>query len=122
MPGKEEEGEPQRPLPLRKFRSGNVSATIWENERSSKGQTFMVQSINIDRNYYKENDKTWHTTNSMRMGDILDAIVVLQAAYEYLRLKEIDPAKEREAREQIGSQAPSKKPASKREPFEDEGY
>ncbi len=71
-------------LPEKKFRAGAISATVWLNQGTNKeGEATEYRTISIERNYTDKEGK-WHTTNSMRIGDLPKLNVVTQKAYEYL--------------------------------------
>ncbi|KYK25749.1 hypothetical protein AYK26_01910 [Euryarchaeota archaeon SM23-78] len=72
--------------PIKKFKAGAISATIWENQGKNKqGESISYNSISFDRNYKDANDE-WQTTNSLRMSDLPKAALVLNKAYEFLAL------------------------------------
>lgn len=74
-------------MPEKKFRSGAISATVWNNKSEKDGKAFEYRTVSFDRNY--KNDKgEWTSTNSLRAGDLPRAILVLQKAYEFLALKD----------------------------------
>ncbi|MFH2033058.1 MAG: hypothetical protein ABIJ40_20895 [Bacteroidota bacterium] len=69
-----------------KKKAGSVSAVIWHNKSEKDGEESEFPSIHLERNY-KGKDGKFHTTGSLRMRDIPDAILVLQKAYELLRIR-----------------------------------
>jgi hypothetical protein len=72
-------------LPLKKFRAGAVSATVWNNQtKDGEGE---YKSISFER-HYKDKEGAWKSTTSLRMNDLPKAALVLQKAYEYLTLSE----------------------------------
>jgi len=77
-------------LPEKKFRAGGISATVWLN-RSNKptGENIEYRTISIER-AYTDKDGKWQSTNSLRIGDLPKAGVVLAKAYEFLVLNEQD--------------------------------
>ena len=74
--------------PLKKIRSGAISATIWENHQEKDGKQFSFQSVTLERNY-KDKDDNWQSTNNLRSLDLPKAILVLQKAYEFIALNEV---------------------------------
>ncbi|RME31919.1 hypothetical protein D6789_01170 [Candidatus Woesearchaeota archaeon] len=68
--------------PLKKFRAGAVSATIWTNTSKEGGE---YNTVSFERGY-KDKDGTWKTTSSLRLNDLPKAALVLTKAYEYLAL------------------------------------
>ena len=73
--------------PLKKIRSGAISATIWENQQEKDGKKFSFQSVTLERTY-KDKDDNWQSTNNLRSMDLPRAILVLQKAYEFIALNE----------------------------------
>lgn len=74
--------------PEKKYRVGSISATIWLNSRKDKeGNLSQFRTISFERSY-KDKDDEWQSTNSLRVGDLPKARLVLEKAYEYIMLKE----------------------------------
>ena len=72
--------------PIKKFKAGAITATIWENQtKNNKGESITYKSISFDRNYKDANDE-WQKTNSLRTNDLPKAALVLNKAYEFLML------------------------------------
>lgn len=70
--------------PLKKFRYGAVSTTIWKNEATTKeGKTFTNYSVVTERNY-KDAKGEWQKTSSMRQNDLPKAILGQQKAFEFI--------------------------------------
>lgn len=77
-------------MPEKKFRAGAVSATVWRNKgKSSQGEEVSYKTISLERSYTDKQGQ-WQATNTLRVGDLPKAAVVLQRAYEYLVLNEQD--------------------------------
>lgn len=75
--------------PEKKFRAGAVSATVWQNQGQNKeGQPTEYRTISIERGY-KDKAGAWKSTSSMRINDLPRAALVLNEAYRYLVLKEM---------------------------------
>ena len=75
-------------LPERKFSTGALVATVWENQGKSKeGEDVSYKTISLQRRY-KDEKGEWKSTNSFRLNDLPKASLVLQKAYEYFVLKE----------------------------------
>lgn len=68
--------------PLKKFRAGAVSATIWTNT-SKDGNEYMT--VSFERGY-KDKEGDWKTTSSLRLNDLPKAELVLHKAYEFIAL------------------------------------
>lgn len=72
--------------PEKKFRAGAISATVWLNTgKDLNGAKTEYRTVSLERAYMDKEGK-WQYTNSMRVGDVPKAGVVLQKAYEYLVL------------------------------------
>lgn len=77
-------------LPERKFRAGVISATVWKNIGTTKeGQLMEYRTVSFERGY-KDRDGEWKSTSSLRVNDLPRAALVLQKAYEYVALKNLD--------------------------------
>lgn len=73
--------------PYAKFTAGQVSATVWENEKKTeKGTPFKVYSTQITKSYKDGND--WKTTDNFQRDDLPKVILVAQKAYEEIALKD----------------------------------
>ncbi|HJX05746.1 MAG TPA: hypothetical protein VJ461_03485 [Candidatus Nanoarchaeia archaeon] len=80
------EKEKEKNMPVKKFKAGAISATVWENQgQNQKGEIVSFKSISFDRNY-KDANGEWQKTNSLRTSDIPRAVLVLSKAYEFLAL------------------------------------
>jgi hypothetical protein len=73
--------------PEQKFKAGSVSATVWLNQGvDNDGKATSYRTISFDRSYL-DKDGNWQQTNSLRVGDLPKAVLVLTKAYEQLMLK-----------------------------------
>ncbi len=73
--------------PEKKFSTGSVSATIWQNKGKSKtGEEISFRTVSFQRRY-TDKEGNWKTTSTLRINDLPRASLVLQKAYEYLVLK-----------------------------------
>ena len=75
-------------VPEKKFSTGAIQATIWNNDIEKDGATASFKTIVLSRRYC-DKEGNWKSTNSLRVNDIPKAALVLQKAYEYLVLKDI---------------------------------
>jgi hypothetical protein len=74
--------------PEQKFKVGSVSATIWQNHGKDRdGNDVIFRTVSFERSYL-DRDGNWQTTNTLRVGDLPKATLVLNKAYEYLMLKD----------------------------------
>ncbi len=72
-------------LPLKKYRAGAVSATVWNN--TAKDGESEYKTVTLERGY-KDAEGVWHSANSLRASDLPKANLVLQKAYEFLAMAE----------------------------------
>jgi hypothetical protein len=80
--------------PVKKFKAGAISATVWENQtQNQQGQSVSYKSVSFDRTY-KDANGEWQHTNSLRMADLPKATLVLSKAYEFLALNSPEPDEE----------------------------
>jgi hypothetical protein len=90
--------QPRR-RPERVFRVGNCWATVWCNEHQQKSgpnqhTTRIIRSVNLERRFWNEKLKDgkgdWDSTTSFGLGDVHNALAVLQLAADYLKETEGD--------------------------------
>ena len=74
MAEKKEKGLP----PVKKFRFGGVTASVWENS-TKEGKKF--HTVSVERAYRDSNDE-WQNTQVLRHSDLPKVVLVLQKAYE----------------------------------------
>ncbi len=83
--------------PEKTFRIGSCYATVWCNEvrpegRNQQPRTF--RSVHLERRFWNEKlkngDGDWDSTDTFGLGDIHNAMAVLQVAAEHLRQEEAD--------------------------------
>ena len=76
-------------LPEKKFSTGALVATIWQNQGKSKeGEDIDFRTVSFQRRY-KDKDGEWKSTTSLRINDLPKASLILQKAFEYLVMKEM---------------------------------
>ena len=73
---------------VKKYRAGQITATVWSNEQEFKGEKKEVFSVQFSKSYTLDDGKTWKDTNSLNPQDVPKAISVLQKAFDYLTVKE----------------------------------
>ena len=80
----------EKNTPEKKFRAGAISATIWQNngQNNKTGQPVVYKTISLERGY-KDKTGIWKSTNSFRINDLPRAALVLQEAYKYAVLKDM---------------------------------
>jgi hypothetical protein len=75
--------------PEKRFSTGAINASVWENEGKGKaGEAVSYRTVSLQRRY-KDKDGNWQSTNSLRINDLPKASLVLQKAFEFLVLKEM---------------------------------
>jgi hypothetical protein len=81
--------EKEKKKPVKTFRAGLISATIWENSRTDENnKEYTTKTITIQRNYLKDmnDEKSWARTNSVPTADLPRVNLVCQQAYAFLTL------------------------------------
>ncbi len=76
-------------IPEKRFSTGAISATVWENQGKSKsGEAVSFRTVSLQRSY-KDKEGNWQSTSTLRINDLPRASLVLQKSYEFLVLKGI---------------------------------
>ena len=68
-------------MPVAKFRAGQVSSAIWENEVQMPRGTVKILKATVQRRY-KDKGGTWQSSTSFSRNEIPLAIHCLQKAFE----------------------------------------
>jgi hypothetical protein len=66
--------EDDRPMPVKRFRIGNVTAAVWKSDGG--------YSVTLQKSY--KADDEWKNTDSLFHGDLLNAMKVLERAERYI--------------------------------------
>ncbi len=69
--------------PIMRFRSGAVSATVWENQRKDGGT---YPSIKLSRSYRDKQTQDWKDTSSFSVNDLPVVAILARKAFEALAL------------------------------------
>ena len=69
--------------PVAKFKAGQVSAAIWENEVSVNGRTVTMLKATVERRY-KDRDGQWKSSASFGRNEIPLAVYCLQKSFEHI--------------------------------------
>jgi len=70
--------------PFRTYRVGNLSLTIWRNERESKdGKSFTTFSANVQRSY-KDESGEYKNTDSLGIADLVVTSRLCERAFDDL--------------------------------------
>ena len=78
-----------RNTPEKRFSTGAVNATVWQNQGKGKnGEIVGYRTVSLQRRY-KDRNGVWQSANSLRVNDLPRASLVLQKAFEYLVLREV---------------------------------
>ena len=67
--------------PVAKFKAGQVSSALWENQIQVKGQTINILKASVQRRY-KDKDGNWQSSGSFSRNEIPLAIYCLQKCFE----------------------------------------
>ena len=68
--------------PVAKFKAGQVSAAVWENEITTNGRQVTVLKASVQRRY-KDKDG-WKSSGSFSRNEIPMAIWCLQKCFEHI--------------------------------------
>jgi hypothetical protein len=69
--------------PVMKFRAGQVSCALWENEVTVNGNATVVLRATVERRY-KDAGGSWHSSNSFSRNEIFLAVWCLQRALDVM--------------------------------------
>jgi hypothetical protein len=69
--------------PAAKFRAGQVSAAIWENEITANGRKVTMLKATVERRF-KDKDGQWKSSNGFSRNEIPLAIYCLQKSFEHI--------------------------------------
>ena len=78
-------------IPLAKFKAGQVSSALWENEVQMPRGTVKILKATIQRRY-KDKSGTWKSSTSFSRNEIPLAIHCLQKAFEKIIEKQNEEA------------------------------
>jgi len=79
------------PQPVAKFRAGQISCALWENEAKVNGQIVELLKATIERRY-KNSNGDWKSSGSFSRNEIPLAIYCLQKAFEHMIEKQQEEA------------------------------
>ena len=83
--------------PIKKFRSGNIEAAIWSNEKDFNGGLVEFKTVSLNRSYKKKGEEIWRNEIiNLRRNDIQKIILVLQKTQEELLLNQESEEEESE--------------------------
>ena len=79
-------------IPEKKFSTGALSATVWQNDGKSRtGEEISYRTVTFQRRY-KDLNGNWQTANSLRVNDLPKACLILGKAYEYIVVRDLNAA------------------------------
>ena len=79
-------------LPEKKFSTGGLNATVWQNQGKNKeGLDVSFRTVTFQRRY-KDKNGEWQSTSTLRVNDLPKASLILEKAYEYLVMKDMQEA------------------------------
>ncbi|MCK4342540.1 MAG: hypothetical protein KAY37_12545 [Phycisphaerae bacterium] len=86
-------------LPKAKFRAGQVSCALWENEATVNGRAVTMLRATLERRY-KHSSGEWRSANSFSRNEISLAKYCLDKAFAYMIEEQTDkqPVPEEEVR------------------------
>jgi hypothetical protein len=67
--------------PVAKFKAGQVSSALWENEITVNGRKVTMLKASVQRRY-KDKDGQWKSSSSFSRNEIPMAIYCLQKAFD----------------------------------------
>ena len=68
-------------MPVAKFKAGQVSSALWENQVQVKGAAVTILKATVQRRY-KDRNNEWQSSTSFSRNEIPLAIHCLQKAFE----------------------------------------
>ena len=76
-------------MPEKKFSTGGLNATVWQNQGKNKeGLDVSFRTVSFQRRY-KDKNGEWQSTSTLRINDLPKASLILEKAYEYLVMKDM---------------------------------
>ena len=76
--------EEKKNMPEKKFRAGEVVASVWSNLRSFDGQERQVKTVSVERRYKDKSTGEWKSSTSFGARDIPLVKFVLEEAYAHI--------------------------------------
>ena len=72
--------------PIKKYRAGQITATIWENEPKDEKIKYKTYSTAIEKNYLVEEDgkEVWKKTSSYGLNELPKVKLVTEQAYAFI--------------------------------------
>ncbi len=75
--------------PVKRIKVGSVEVAIWKNEyKDKKTEKVLISfSYGAPTKSYKDKSDKWQTTNNLKSGEALNAIVCYQKAFEWVYME-----------------------------------
>ena len=70
--------------PVAKFKAGQVSSALWENEITVNGKKVTMLKVSVQRRYKDSKDGQWKSSTSFSRNEIPLAIYCLQKSFEHM--------------------------------------
>lgn len=70
--------------PVAKFKAGQISSALWENEITVNGKKVTVLKASVQRRYKDSKDGQWKSSGSFSRNEIPLAIYCLQKSFEHM--------------------------------------
>ena len=83
--------------PVKKFRAGQVSCALWENEAKVNGRIVTMLKATVERRY-KDKDGIWKSSGSFGRNEIPLAVYCLEKAFEAIVEEQQSKGEEEEVR------------------------
>lgn len=74
--------------PVKEFRVGGISTSVWSNESEKDGRIVRRYSVRLKKRYRDRQSGEWKDSDYLFTDDLPRARLVLDKAYEYVALKE----------------------------------
>lgn len=73
--------------PKIKIRYGNISASVWDNERVVNGQKVIIESVSLQKVWKDKRDNFQNATINLDKKDFMKVIMCLQETYMKMNME-----------------------------------
>lgn len=80
----------ERQRPVKEFRAGTISASIWTKTAMVDGRSVDQHNIRIQKRYRDARTGEWKSTSYFQSDDLPKLMLVVGKVYEYVTLKQSD--------------------------------
>jgi len=70
--------------PVAKFKAGQISSALWENEITVNGKKVTMLKASVQRRYKDSKDGQWKSSGSFSRNEIPLAIYCLEKSFEHM--------------------------------------